>query len=175
MKRLAFIIAILMASGAMSACSQTEKGTETLADIKTSTSTATPSEVPESRIDTGVYDPTDEETQNPEKSTVSALQEGLSVYSTLPKKPVTGNGQANRAALQRAVAITKRASLLLRTDHVIQRTITRSRAVTVKVVCQKLLKKHKQSLHRSRGLQKPPNRYLTHRLRKTYDKIVYRY
>ena len=51
MKRLAFIIAILMASGAMSACSQTEKGTETLADIKTSTSTATPSEVPESRID----------------------------------------------------------------------------------------------------------------------------
>ena len=90
MKRLAFIIAILMAAGAMSACSQTEKGTETLAEATAITSTATPSEAPESRINTDVSDTTTAETQGGEESPVSAFQESTGVYPTSPQKAGVG-------------------------------------------------------------------------------------
>ena len=90
MKRLAFIIAIIMAAGAMSACSQTEKGTEPIAEITEISTTATPSEVPKSRINTDVSDVPTAETQNTEKSPVSAFQEPTGVCPTSPQKAGVG-------------------------------------------------------------------------------------
>ena len=78
MKKLAVILAILMAASSFSACSQAENGTETTSIP----SVATPSEIPERRTESDSHT----ETENAEKSAVSAFQEQSGTYPTTPKK-----------------------------------------------------------------------------------------
>lgn len=86
MKKLAIIIAILMAASSMSACSQAEK--ENYIHQKP-TYSATADEA-ESRINTDIFGTETSETENAEKSPVSAFQ----VYPTSPNK--AGVGQTSR-------------------------------------------------------------------------------
>ena len=78
MKKLAVILAILMAASSFSACSQAENSTETTSIP----SVATPSEIPERRTESDSHT----ETENAEKSAVSAFQEQSGTYPTTPKK-----------------------------------------------------------------------------------------
>ena len=78
MKKLAVILAILMAASSFSACSQAENKLETTSIP----SVATPSEIPERRTESDNYT----ETENTEKSPVSAFQEQSGTYPTTPKK-----------------------------------------------------------------------------------------
>lgn len=78
MKKLAVILAILMAASSFSACSQAENRSETTSIP----SVATPSEIPERRTESDNYT----ETENTEKSPVSAFQEQSGTYPTTPKK-----------------------------------------------------------------------------------------
>ena len=78
MKKLAVILAILMAASSFSACSQAENRLETTSIP----SVATPSEIPERRTESDNYN----ETENTEKSPVSAFQEQSGTYPTTPKK-----------------------------------------------------------------------------------------
>ena len=82
MKKLAIIIAILMAASSMSACSQAEK--ENYIHQKP-TYSATADEA-ESRINTHIFGTETSETENAEKSPVSAFQEPSGVYPTSPNK-----------------------------------------------------------------------------------------
>ena len=90
MKKLAIIIAILMAASSMSACSQAEK--ENYIHQKP-TYSATADEA-ESRINTDIFGTETSETENAEKSPVSAFQEPSGVYPTSPNK--AGVGQTSR-------------------------------------------------------------------------------
>ena len=90
MRKLAVIIAILMAAGSMSACSQTEKESVTVGQT---TYSATADEA-ESRINTDIFDTETSETENAGKSPVSAFQEPSGVYPTSPNK--AGVGQTSR-------------------------------------------------------------------------------
>ena len=90
MKKLAIIIAILMAASSMSACSQAEK--ENYIHQKP-TYSATADEA-ESRINTDIFGTETSETENAEKSPVSAFQEPSCVYPTSPNK--AGVGQTSR-------------------------------------------------------------------------------
>ena len=78
MKKLAVILAILMAASSFSACSQAENRSETTSNP----SVATPSEIPERRTESDSHT----ETENAEKSAVSAFQEQSGTYPTTPKK-----------------------------------------------------------------------------------------
>ena len=78
MKKLAVILAILMAASSFSACSQAENRSETTSIP----SVATPSEIPERRTESDSHT----ETENAEKSAVSAFQEQSGTYPTTPKK-----------------------------------------------------------------------------------------
>ena len=78
MKKLVVILAILMAASSFSACSQAENRLETTSIP----SVATPSEIPERRTESDNYT----ETENTEKSPVSAFQEQSGTYPTTPKK-----------------------------------------------------------------------------------------
>lgn len=78
MKKLAVILAILMAASSFSACSQAENSKETTSIP----SVATPSEMPERRTESDSHT----ETENAEKSAVSAFQEQSGTYPTTPKK-----------------------------------------------------------------------------------------
>ena len=78
MKKLAVILAILMAASSFSACSQAENRLETTSIP----SVATPSEIPERRTESDSHT----ETENAEKSAVSAFQEQSGTYPTTPKK-----------------------------------------------------------------------------------------
>lgn len=78
MKKLVVILAILMAASSFSACSQAENRLETTSI----SSVATPSEIPEQRTESDNYT----ETENTEKSPVSAFQEQSGTYPTTPKK-----------------------------------------------------------------------------------------
>lgn len=90
MRKLAVIIAILMAAGSMSACSQAEK--ENYIHQKP-TYSATADEA-ERRINTDIFGSETPETENAEKSPVSASQEPSGVYPTSPNK--AGVGQTSR-------------------------------------------------------------------------------
>lgn len=90
MRKLAVIIAILMAAGSMSACSQTEKESVTVGETQYS---ATADEA-ESRINTDIFGSETPETENAGKSPVSAFQEPSGVYPTSPNK--AGVGQTSR-------------------------------------------------------------------------------
>jgi len=90
MKKLAIIIAILMAASSMSACSQAEK--ENYIQQKP-TYSATADEA-ESRINTDIFGTETPETENAGKSPVSAFQEPSGVYPTSPNK--AGVGQTSR-------------------------------------------------------------------------------
>ena len=78
MKKLAVILAILMAASSFSACSQAENRLETTSIP----SVATPSEIPERRTESDSHN----ETENTEKSPVSAFQEQSGTYPTTSKK-----------------------------------------------------------------------------------------
>ena len=78
MKKLAVILAILMAASSFSACSQAENRLETTSIP----SVATPSEIPERRTESDNHT----ETESTEKSPVSAFQEQSGTYPTTPKK-----------------------------------------------------------------------------------------
>jgi len=78
MKKLAVILAILMAASSFSACSQAENRLETTSIP----SVATPSEIPEQRTESDNHN----ETESTEKSPVSAFQEQSGTYPTTPKK-----------------------------------------------------------------------------------------
>ena len=78
MKKLAVILAILMAASSFSACSQAENSTETTSIP----SVATPSEIPERRTESDSHT----ERENAEKSAVSTFQEQAGTYQTTPKK-----------------------------------------------------------------------------------------
>ena len=78
MKKLAVILAILMAASSFSACSQAENRSETTSIP----SVATPSEIPERRTESDSHN----ETESTGKSPVSAFQEQSGTYSTTPKK-----------------------------------------------------------------------------------------
>ena len=78
MKKLAVILAILMAASSFSACSQAENRLETTSIP----SAATPSEIPERRTESDNHN----ETESTEKSPVSAFQEQSGTYPTTPKE-----------------------------------------------------------------------------------------
>ena len=78
MKKLAVILAILMAASSFSACSQAENRSETTSIP----SVATPSEIPERRTESDSHN----ETESTGKSPVSAFQEQSGTYPTTPKK-----------------------------------------------------------------------------------------
>ena len=78
MKKLAVILAILMAASSFSACSQAENRSETTSIP----SVATPSEIPEQRTESDNHN----ETESTGKSPVSAFQEQSGTYPTTPKK-----------------------------------------------------------------------------------------
>ena len=78
MKKLAVILAILMAASSFSACSQAENRSETTSNP----SVATPSEIPERRTESDNHN----ETESTGKSPVSAFQEQSGTYPTTPKK-----------------------------------------------------------------------------------------
>lgn len=78
MKKLAVILAILMAASSLSACSQAENRSETTSIP----SVATPSEIPERRTESDSHT----ETENAGKSAVSAFQEQSGTYPTTTKK-----------------------------------------------------------------------------------------
>ena len=82
MKKLAVILAILMAASSLSACSQAENITETTSV----TSVATPSEIQEKHEKSE----SSAETENAEKSPVSAFQEQSGTYPTTPEKADVG-------------------------------------------------------------------------------------
>ena len=86
MKKLAIIIAILMAASSMSACSQAEK--ENYIHQKP-TYSATADEA-ENRINTDVFGTETAKTENAEKSPVSAFQESSGMYPTTAKKADVG-------------------------------------------------------------------------------------
>lgn len=86
MKKLAIIIAILMAASSMSACSQTEKE-KTIHEKPQYFATA---DEAESRINTDVFGTGTPETENTEKSPVSAFQEPSGTSPTSPKKANVG-------------------------------------------------------------------------------------
>lgn len=78
MKKLAVILAILMAASSFSACSQAENRSETTSIP----SVATPSEMPERRTESDNHN----ETESTGKSPVSAFQEQSGTYPTTTKK-----------------------------------------------------------------------------------------
>lgn len=78
MKKLAVILAILMAASSFSACSQAENRLETTSIP----SVATPSEIPERRTESDSHN----ETESTGKSPASAFQEQSGTYPTTPKK-----------------------------------------------------------------------------------------
>lgn len=78
MKKLAVILAILMAASSFSACSQAENRSETTSIP----SVATPSEIPERRTESDSHN----ETESTGKTPVSAFQEQSGTYPTTPKK-----------------------------------------------------------------------------------------
>ena len=78
MKKLAVILAILMAASSFSACSQAENRLETTSIP----SVATPSEIPERRTESDSHN----ESKSTGKSPVSAFQEQSGTYPTTPKK-----------------------------------------------------------------------------------------
>lgn len=78
MKKLAVILAILMAASSFSACSQAENRSETTSNP----SVATPSEIPERRTESDNHN----ETESTGKSPVSAFQEQSGTYPTTPEK-----------------------------------------------------------------------------------------
>lgn len=78
MKKLAVILAILMAASSLSACSQAENRSETTSIP----SVATPSEIPERHTKSDNHN----ETESTGKSPVSAFQEQSGTYPTTPKK-----------------------------------------------------------------------------------------
>lgn len=94
MKKLAVIIAILMAASSMSACSQAETENSGSADNTSYSAVATPSEVTENRVSTYVPDTVYSESESPEETAVSAVQEPSGVYPTSPNK--AGVGQTSR-------------------------------------------------------------------------------
>ena len=78
MKKIAVILAILMAASSFSACSQAENRSETTSIP----SVAMPSEIPEQRTESDNHN----ETESTGKSPVSAFQEQSRTYPTTPKK-----------------------------------------------------------------------------------------
>ena len=90
MKKLAIIIAILMAASSICACSQAEKANP----IQQKPTYSATADEAESRINTDFFDTETSETENAGKSPVSAFQEPSGVYPTSPNK--AGVGQTSR-------------------------------------------------------------------------------
>ena len=81
MKKLAIIIAILMAASSICACSQAEKANP----IQQKPTYSATADEAKSRINTDVFGTETAKTENAEKSPVSAFQEPSGVYPTTAK------------------------------------------------------------------------------------------
>lgn len=86
MKKLAIIIAILMAASSICACSQAEKANP----IQQKPTYSATADEAESRINTDVFGTETAKTENAEKSPVSAFQEPSGVYPTTAEKADVG-------------------------------------------------------------------------------------
>ena len=86
MKKLAIIIAILMAASSICACSQAEKANP----IQQKPTYSATADEAKSRINTDVFGTETAKTENAEKSPVSAFQEPSGVYPTTAKKADVG-------------------------------------------------------------------------------------
>lgn len=102
MKKTAVIMAVFLTASSISACSQAELKAMNYAEPTTITSTATPSEAEKSRINTEISASETTETENAEKSPVSAFQEPTGVSPTTAEKAGVGQTSGKQSGVSQS-------------------------------------------------------------------------